>query len=296
VRITAVFLQCYALFVYIIILNERKDYAMIKKTKAISILLSLCLVVSMLTNVVPVSAVSTSDFTAINNTDHTADYVTPDIIDKDELETTDYVGRVPEEEKDLYTFIFKNGDGSNTMRVFSHPVKYVDDNGAIRDISLEISSNKDGSFYAADHMVDAYFGSSITDGIDLEYNDVKISMKVLDANENVSVDISDDGKKLTYAVDNKTSYVYSLTYLGIKEDIVVSEYTGQTEYEFTLYTNGLTLIEEYGAYYLADAEGNIEATIGDIIVFTSDERNNTMGSMTYETVVANQEYVLTIHL
>lgn len=34
----------------------------------------------------------------------------------------------------------------------------------------------------------------------------------------------------------------------------------------------------------------------DIIVFTADERNNTMGSMTYETVRANQEYVLTIHL
>ena len=39
-----------------------------------------------------------------------------------------------------------------------------------------------------------------------------------------------------------------------------------------------------------------KATIGDIIVFTADERNNAMGSMTYETVRANQEYVLTIHL
>ena len=93
-----------------------------------------------------------------------------------------------------------------------------------------------------------------------------------------------------------TSFVYELTYAGFKEDIVVEEYTGQTEYEFTLFTNGLTLCEEYGSYYLADAEGNVEATIGDIIVFTADERNNTMGSMTCETVRANQEYVLTIHL
>ena len=91
-------------------------------------------------------------------------------------------------------------------------------------------------------MIIAYFGASITDGMKLEYDDVKVSMKVLDENENVNADLSDDGKKLTYAVDDKTSYVYSLTYLGIKEDIVVSEYTGQTEYKFSLFTNGLLVL------------------------------------------------------
>ena len=269
---------------------------MIKKSKTISVLLSICLIVSMLTSVVPVSAVSSSDLAATSNTDYTAKYVAPDIIDKDELDATDYVGRVPEDERDLYTFIFKNGDGSNTMRVFSHPVKYVDVNGVTRDISLEISKNKDGAFTAADHIIKADFGSSITDEISFEYNDIKVSMKVLDANENVSADLSDDGKKLTYAVDDKTSYVYSLTYLGIKEDIVVSEYTGQTEYKFSLFTHGLHLVKIDNSVFLADIDGDIKATIGDIIIFTADERNNTFGDLHFETVNENEEYAFTIIL
>ena len=269
---------------------------MIKKVKTISSLLSICLVFFMLTSMAPTSAVSTIGLAATNRTDYNADYVAPDIIDKDELETTDYIGRVPENEKDLYTFIFKNGDGSNTMRVFSHPVKYVDGNGATRDISLEIASSKDGSFDAADHMVDAYFGSSITDGIGLEYNDVKVSMKVLDVNENVNADLSDDGKKLTYAVDDKTSYVYSLTYLGIKENIVVSEYTGQAEYKFSLFTNGLHPVRIDNSVFLSDVNGDIKASIGDIIVFTADEKNNTFGDLYFETIAENEEYVFTIIL
>jgi len=269
---------------------------MIKKTKTISVLLLLCLIVSMLTSILPVSAVSNSDHVATNIADYTEDYVAPDIIDKDELETTDYVGRVLEYEKDLYTFIFKNGDGSNTMRVFSHPVKYIDDNGATRDISLEICKSKDGMFTAADHMIKTDFGSSISDGMSLEYNDIRVSMKVLNANENVNADLSDDGKKLTYAVDDKTSYVYSLTYLGIKEDIVVSEYTGQTEYDFSLFTNGLHPVRIDDSIFLADVGGDIKATIGDIIIFTADERNNALGDLLFETIVENEEYAFTIIL
>lgn len=269
---------------------------MIKKTKTISVLLSLCLIVSMLTSMLHVSAVSNSDHVATNNADYSEDYVAPDIIDKDELETTDYVGRVLENEKDLYTFIFKNGDGSNTMRVFSHPVKYIDDEGATRDISLEISKSKDGTFVAADHMVKADFGTSIADGIGLEYNDIKVSMKAFDANANVNAVLSADGKKLTYAVDNKTSYVYSLTYLGVKEDIVVSEYTGQTEYKFSLFTNGLHPVKIDNSVFLSDGNGDIKASIGDIIIFTADERNNTFGDLLFETIVENEEYAFTIIL
>ena len=276
--------------------KKENEIKMNAKRRLISILLLLCLIVSMLASMVPVSAVSYSDHVTTNNAEYTEDYVAPDIIDKDELETTDYVGRVPEDENDLYTFIFKNGDGSNTMRVFSHPVKYIDNEGATRDISLEISKSKDGMFTAADHMIKANFGSSITDGIGLEYNDIRVSMKVLDANENVNADLSDDGKKLTYAVDDKTSYVYSLTYLGIKEDIVVSEYTGQTEYEFSLFTNGLHPVKIDNSVFLSDVNGDIKASIGDIIIFTADERNNTFGNLHFETVTENEEYAFTIIL
>ena len=259
--------------------------------KLLSLILTICIAMSMLTGFAPANAVADSTATGSEVFD------LPDIVDSVEAKENDYIGRVEAEEKDLYTFVFANGDGTNTMRIYSHPVKYVADDGSIRDISLDIEAKRGGGFVTADHEIVTTFESKLTDGITLEYNDVEIMLvPALGLGTMPTAELSTDGKVVTYEMNDITSFVYELTYAGFKEDIVVEEYTGQTEYEFTLFTNGLTLCEEYGSYYLADAEGNVEATIGDIIVFTADERNNTMGSMTYETVRANQEYVLTIHL
>ncbi len=220
----------------------------------------------------------------------------PDIVDEAEADANDYIGRVKAEEKDLNTFVFANGDGTNTMRIYSHPVKYVAEDGTVRDISLDVEAKVGGGFVTADHEIITTFERELTDGINLEYNNVDITLVPELGTVEPIATLSNDGKVVTYEMNDVTSFVYELTYAGFKEDIVVDEYTGQTEYEFTLYTNGLALVEEYGSYFLTDSQGNVKATIGDIIVFTADERNNTMGSMTYETVVANQEYVLTIHL
>jgi len=45
---------------------------------------------------------------------------------------------------------------------------------------------------------------------------------------------------------------------GFKEDIVVNEYTGQTEYTFKLYINGLTLVKENGPYFLTDSNEKVQ--------------------------------------
>ncbi len=222
-------------------------------------------------------------------------FIAPDIVEEAEATLRGYVGRVKEAEKDLSTFVFRNSDGSNTMRIYSHPVKYVDKAGKIRDISLKVKSNRNGSFVSADHEIQTTFGKFLSDGITLAYDGVRVTM-IPSVPEGTFAAASKDQKTVAYKSDDKTSYEYSLTYAGYKEDIIVKEYTGETEYEFTLYTNGLTLCEEYGSYYLTDKEGTVQATIGDIIVFTANEKNNAMGRMSYKTVTENQEYRMVIHL
>ena len=39
-------------------------------------------------------------------------------------------------EKDLNTLVFNNGDGTCTMKTYGHPVKYVSEEGKIKDISF----------------------------------------------------------------------------------------------------------------------------------------------------------------
>lgn len=259
--------------------------------KLLSLILTICVAMSILTGFAPVSKVTESK--AVDS----KAFKLPDIVESAEAIQNGYIGRVEAAEKDLYTFVFANGDGTNTMRVYSHPVKYITDDGAVRDITLDIEAKTGGGFVTADHEIITTFKNKLTEGISLEYDDVEIMlMPKLGLGVEATAALSSDGKVVSYEMNDITSFVYKLTYAGFKEDIVVEEYSGQSEYEFTLFTNGLTLCEEYGSYYLADAEGNAKATIGDIIVFTADERNNTMGTMTYETIHANQEYVLTIHL
>lgn len=232
----------------------------------------------------------------ILNSDISTDFELPDIVDKAEADDNHYIGRLKSEENDLNTLVFANDDGTNTMRIYNHPIKYVADDGTIHDISLNAKAQADGSFVSADHEIVTTFERKLTDGINLEYDNVDITLiPKLGSVEPIGT-LSSDGKVVTYEMNDVTSFAYALTYAGFKEDIIVDEYTGQTEYEFTLYTNGLSVEEEYDSYYLVDSEGEIQATIGDIIVFTADERNNTMGSITCETVCANQEYNLTIHL
>lgn len=222
----------------------------------------------------------------------TEDFSVPDIICENEAKN--YIGRLKDEEKDLYTFVFSNKDGSNTMRVYGHPVKYVDDDGEVKDISLLLKKSDDGSFKSYDHKVDVTFNSEIKDGISIKYQDIDIISKPLIQSSKLK--ISKDSKKVTYSVDNKTAYAYSLTYTGIKEEIIVNEYTGQTEYEFVINTNGLHPIKIDESVYLADKDDNAKVNLGDVIVYTADGHNNTMGELKFDVIKENQEYKFTIVL
>ena len=255
----------------------------------------------------------------------------------------------PQGDYSLNTTITDNGDGTYTMTLYDHPVKYVDEKGDVQDISLEIASSADGSYKTKANDIHTVFPKKISDGITLSGNGVSVKLTpsvqppserevaakpsegVIErlVNGNTSSTVFDgppspqgegsvgndalvvpsadpiiadstvtrlDSETVSYYYDNRTTLEYSLTYTGFKEDIVVSEYTGQTEYHFLLETGGLTLTKIDESYYLTDAEGNIKATLGDIIIFTADERNNALGSMTHTTVREDQQYIVTIHI
>ena len=236
--------------------------------------------------------------------------IVPAAIDYNEAVEKNHIARCYEDEgTDLNKIIFLNIDGTKTMYTFDFPVKYVDDNGNIQDIRLEIADSavNAGAFETAANNTVTTFSAQFTDGITLEGNDTEIRLIPILPAPDLSATLSTtdmvattataqriDADTVAYPYDAKTTVEYSLTYTGFKEDIVVSEYTGQTEYPFRLLTNGLALEEIGGSFFLVDDQGNIEASIGDIIIFTADERNNAFGDIEPKTIVENQEYLLNI--
>lgn len=290
------------------------------KKHLIRIVLSLALVISMLLTAMPAAladdiVTEMSDMQAmmagIKSTEEVYGVLDPDtvpeIVGYENAKTKSHVKRLYEQEgDDLYKIIFLNADGTQTAYLYDYPVKYVDDNGTIKDITLDITANDvSGGFSSADTNAVAAFPQNVSDGISLRGNGTSVSLvpmipltadvqSGLSANAVQSTVMQIDDKTVAYQYDTNTSIQYSLTYTGFKENIIVDEYTGRTSYDFTLYTNGLELICDESEYCLADGDGDVKATLGDIIIFTADEANNTMGSMTARTVRQNQQYIITV--
>ena len=241
----------------------------------------------------------------------------PEIVGFETAKSRNHVARAYEkEEDDLNSLVFLNEDGTYTKYIYDYPVKFTDTDGKIKDKSLQVVADTNGGYKNTQGSSATLFSEKMADGISLTSGELSASIvprqptivrpkpdlsqmaskklnSLLLSTEKVN---SLDNKTVSYYYNDSTTIEYTMTYMGFKEDIVVSEYTGQTEYAFTLKTNGLALTENDGNFYLTDAEGNNKMSLGSVIIFTADERNNTFGSMTAETVTENQEYTVTIHV
>ena len=237
----------------------------------------------------------------------------PEAIDYEDAVSKNHIERLyADEGTDLNTVVFLNIDGTKTRYTFDYPVKYVDADGSIKDISLQIADTEEG-YQTAENAVITTFSENISDGIILSDDETNIKLiPVLPVQTTIADALGDeeysnmyypvsmatrlDDRTIQYYYDSNTTIEYSLTYTGYKEDIVVSEYTGQTQYEFILLTNGYCVSCIDGSYYLVDENQQIRASVGEIIVFTADERNNTFGDIMVETIVEGEEYRMAIVL
>lgn len=205
-------------------------------------------------------------------------------------------------DESLYTRITSNSDGTLTLEVFGSPIKYRTKEGSVNDISL-LPVPESGGFRAGDHYLGISFPEKAESGIRLNTGKHVITVTPVTENgiavETASAYLSDTDA-VVYKKDPETSYEYNITYSGYKENIVVSQYTGQTEFFFRIKTDGLLLSvnevnSHYGGLILADG-GKEHASISDVIVFTSDNKNNFFGEISYETVSEGNEYILRISL
>ena len=81
-----------------------------------------------------------------------------------------------EEGAGLNTIVIDNGDGTHTMTLYDYPVKYINEQGEVRDISLEIAQATDGSFKTKANDIRTVFPKVISDGITLSGKGVSIKL------------------------------------------------------------------------------------------------------------------------
>lgn len=215
-------------------------------------------------------------------------------ITAEDAEQYSIVSRDQASEIDLNSLIFNTKNGEKAEFFYPYDVKFIDNEGLVHDKDTTISK-AESCFVSTGTGVNISFPDKLTDGISVASSDNKYSVifAPLDSADSYSDGfLTGDNSTVRYT-GQKASFEYGATFSGIKENIVLDEYSGVNSWSFRLLTNGLALHKIDGQYILSDGDLSV-LFFGSVLAFTADDRNNTFGELTVETVTEAEEYVLTI--
>lgn len=218
----------------------------------------------------------------------------PEVIANSILTTdTTPVEIINQDTDDIYSITVKNSDGTNTLHIFQTPIKYVDGNSVkLKDTAINSSTKRISMFdtYAyesGDNEIKGYFPEHISDGVKVEYDDYSVTLTPM-----LDIDLSNSEVKATSTVarvGNSVAYTdvfgenvsleYFSTLNGVKENIILAEYSGKNTFSFIIDTDGLVPEKMSGdSIPLLDPEtGEMKLYIGQINAkdsYTGDNEND----------------------
>ena len=152
------------------------------------------------------------------------DVILPETVTLEMAEAKGHVNRLYSQES-LQSIVFQNQSGNMTAYVYSQPVKYVANDGTIRDKDTAITSSPllQYRYAMVDNDIEAYFSSSAVDGIAVDYNGVLVVMKPIGAHASSAAQLGNQDNILLYpnAFGSYTALKYETQLNGVKEDIVL---------------------------------------------------------------------------
>lgn len=206
----------------------------------------------------------------------------PQFISREKAIKREHVNRLKDQESNLNTVIYQNRDGSKTAYIFTNPVKYIDTNGQIKDKSTEIADfeHEIYSYAMLDNNIKAYFPSDITKGVLIESNGVGFKLiPVSQSAVNASFSKLTDRSVLYSNVFGSTVDLQYTTLLnGVKEDIIIREYDGQSSFNFVIEAEDLTAsLSQNGQWQLL--QNDIPVFVFEDIIIKDSSGKNVLGDM-----------------
>lgn len=221
----------------------------------------------------------------------------PDVIDAETAIADGYVARLNSEEQSLSEVVLEKDDGTRALYLFSENVKYIDENGDVADKSNN-AVRKGRAFVNEGNDVEIILTATLTAGIAVHSDELNITMKPLtdSIGRSLSTAVQTEEDTVLYSdvFDSSTDIEYTYTYSGVKENIILESYNGKNSFDYEVTTGGLTLYEDKGTLLLADENGEVKATLGEVIVFSADNKNNTFGKYTIKELEKNSRYKVTV--
>ncbi|MBQ8859613.1 MAG: RICIN domain-containing protein [Clostridia bacterium] len=225
----------------------------------------------------------------------------PEVLPYSVAQEKQLVNRVRSKET-LSSLVFQGRNGGKTAYIYDTPIKYIADDGSIRDKSTALVAGKYallGKTYAyavLENSIKQYYPATINNGILLQMNGHNV--QITPFSNYVSPIITQatvEGSSILYrnVFGQNINLKYTSVLSGVKEDIILQSYTGVNSFSFTMNTGGLFVVEQEGKYVLAGEDGTAYASLGDVLVYDSNGAIS-MGTMTVATVTAGASYRITL--
>lgn len=216
--------------------------------------------------------------------------------------------------EDEYAIITNNKDGTKTHYKFEVPIKYRDqDKILFRNPKIEKSNILKRTFTehryeSVNNDFKSYFPQKLQDGILMEYKDYSIKLASIDnleySSNDISVSIQENSVKYSNVFTSRDHIEYIPIVNGLKENIVLHEYTGENTFKFKLNIEGLIPAFMVGESIplLDEVSNELVMSIGQVDVKDSyigeNENNDTHFSLYNELILEktqkDSEYVLTV--
>ena len=214
----------------------------------------------------------------------------PEYVDAEQFEESGHVQRLHEEEE-LDTYVYLNEDGSKSVYYMDQDVKFIDEQGNVRDKDTALV-RKERGYGMRSNDVGLHIPDNAADGIAVSHKSREVKLLPV------------GGTGLAAANNNSILYSnffgrgihlqYTPMLSGVKEDVIITKYTGVNSFSFLLETGGLYLFDADGRYYLAEsATAKAAFYLGEVLVYDAIGRPD-LGTMAVETITPGQRYKLTI--
>ena len=210
----------------------------------------------------------------------------PDVMTYDAALKSKHIKRERKKENGLNEIVFQNQDGSHTLYVYDQNVKFIDDDGNIKDIDTGIetikNTKKKGYTYtngANDVNVD--FPDIIKDGLVVGYD--KSEIKMYPTNYiGGKLSVSDDKAIYDNIYGAGTQLIYTPTLNGVKEEIVLEKYNKKEKYTFVYEIgNGYISTLDDNCLYIYSENDELLGLIEPVYMIDANNKYNANSTMNY---------------
>lgn len=189
----------------------------------------------------------------------------PEMIDREEAISRGHIQRLKSEEPDLHSVVFLNSDGTKSLYMFASPVKYVANDGTVKDKRTQLNQTLT-NFSSTDNDVNVNISRISSNGASISNENETVTMIPAGSGNNKIGLLSNNSAMFNEVFGNDTALYYTPLLSGVKAGIVLKSYGGQNEFTFDITANGLLPITtENGLICLNNSDGEAIFEIGTFV-------------------------------